>query len=351
VTSLADITIRSYPHTIRVIGIFGLFWLGVLAIPLPLQEPRVVAFYSLTYAAIVSAVTGNSLRVRLSSSRAHTIPDYRGVHIASALGWCALTLILSAGISVFRGLPLMPLLLWLWSFSLLVLFAGYALPAFALSHMRVAFIGVPVAGAAFAFSAFGSIDLLTASMGWGGQLLLFLVNAAATTLSVRRMSHLHEEAFEYVRTDPREIAHGIYAKNPGLRNPRLDSIQGVLPSDLRSRLRHLEMALWPVPPSFLRLAGVMVAVFLVFRFFSLRSTDRYFPALAIASSMVWLLSARDSVRRFLALPLSRRELVSKGGSIILLAGLRMWCALVLAEAISEWRVPSPYYRWCNVEIE
>jgi hypothetical protein len=341
VTSLADITLRSYPHTIRLMGIFGLLGLGVLAISLPLQDSKVVLFYSFTYLAIVSGVTGNALRVRLSSSRAQTIPDYRGVHIAIALAWCALTLVVSAGISVFRGLPLMPLLLWLWSFGLLALFVGYALPAFALSHIRVAFIGVPVAGAAFALSAFGPINLLTARVGWGAQLLLVVVNAAASLLLVRRMSQLNEEAFEYVRTDPREMTQEIYEKYPGSPNASLDSIQGVMPSDLRSRLRHLEMGLFPGRPSFLKFAVGMTAAFVIIRFFSQRAADPLFAGAAISLPMTSLFVARQNVRRYLTLPLSRRELVAKGGGVILLAGLRMWCAVALAVAISGWSVPSP----------
>jgi hypothetical protein len=343
VTSLTDITIRSYPHTVRTMGIFGLLWCGVLAIPLSLQDPKVVAFYSLNIA-VVSAVTGISLRARLSSPRAQTIPDYRVVHIAIALGWCALTPILSAGISVFRGIPLMPLLLWLWSFSLLVLISGYALPAVV--------TGMAVGGAPVAFFAFGSIyNQFTARMGWGAQLLLFIFNAAATVLLVRRMSQLNEEAFEYVLTDPREIKQAIYEKTPGPPNASLDSIHRVLPSDFRSRLRHLEMGLFPRRPSFLRFAVWMTAVFLVTRFFSPRAKDPFLLGWAIAFPMMSVFFARENVRRFLTLPVSRRELVAKGGGIILLTGLRAWCAIALAVAISEWGVPSPDFLLTSLAIQ
>jgi hypothetical protein len=331
VGSLAVVTLHGYPQTLRLMGILGLLWLGVLA--LPLDDPGIVALYALCYVLVIAGATGNALRKRLASPRAQTIPDYPGAHLTVAFGLCALALTICSGIGGFRGLPPAALLLLLWSCALVAVTAGYVVPAVALNALH----GFVVAGAgalALVLYKFELNHLLTEKMGSAVNLLLFVVNATLTMLCVRRMFHLSEETFAYLPLT--ELTRSQYGKGSQRSIPELDSMPAALPSDRAPRLRYLELGLLPGRSSFLFLAGLVTTVVLVTRL-SGAPTDLFLMGSFMPFAMVSGLG--HVVPRFLMLPLARRELVANGLGAILLALLRVWCAVMLATTISDWSVP------------
>lgn len=70
--SLAHVMVGSHRQTLKMMGYLGVIWPFLL--DSPLGEPRNVAFFAVCYVVGVSAVTGDSLRVSLSSARARTVP-------------------------------------------------------------------------------------------------------------------------------------------------------------------------------------------------------------------------------------------------------------------------------------
>jgi hypothetical protein len=326
--------IWSYPQTIRLIVIFGLLWLVVFAFPT--QDLRLIALYPFSQVILVCAVTGHSLLERLSSARARLIPNFPRAQITAALGLCLLGAAVPGLIAGSRGLPLASLLLWLWSFGLLTLIACYAFRSLTWAFPP---IGLMVTACWSVFGALlllvlGPVNPVKGSMGPAAQTIVFIVNAALTVLFVKRAFTLTDEASEYFHSDRTPASPSFHDRNPRRGKAALDSLDAVLPADFRSRLRHLEMGLFPAQPSFLRMCGIITVLFVFWRVFAGTSGTHLFLGWA-SGQMLALFVAPGNVRRFFSLPLPRRRLVAEGGTVLLMAGLRLWSAAALAFFIAN----------------
>lgn len=347
---------QGYPQTLRMMGIFGFLWLAILAIPVdPSGISGLVGLYAVCYVLVVAGATGNSFRERLVSPFARTIPNYLRAHLTVALGLCAVTSIVSAGIGAFRGLPLAAFLLFLWSCALLALMAGYVVPAVAVNHSLFWVVATGAAALALVLSKFEFNDLLAERMGSAVKLILFLVNASVTIFAVRRMLRLNEEDFGYLRYDPAELTRSQVGEAARRPSPALDSIQGTLPADLRSQLRHLQLGL-AAPLSYWRMAcmiGFLAIALFLFSFVSGKPTGISFETSLFMSGGVLapLLFAHQHLQRFFTLPLPRRELVAKGGIALLLVGLRGWCVVAAGLALSDWSMHTVESLWTSLLLQ
>ena len=356
-TRLIALIFRGHPTTIRMTASFtiGMSVAPVLVwyLTLPVPGKYLVAFYSVIYVLFMAVVTSNSLRTRLSSHRAHTVPGYRRANVAVILGLAAITLALATGLCVYGGLPLTPATLCLWTFWALGWITGYFIPGLAFNFPRfLSLILLLVAILGAAAGAFGSAVTLggwrwvfqsigrgALSIPWELAVVLVLANTAVTMLMVRRLLHLNEESFEYFRINQREIVQNVYRNAREPRLTALDSIQTPLPARLGPQLRHLAMALFPARPSFLRFAGTLTAMLLIVRFALKIDAMPALVGVAIGIPAASFLFTRQTLSRFFLLPLSRRELVVKGGSAMLLMAFRGWCGWMLAGAIAFQGIP------------
>jgi hypothetical protein len=167
---------------------------------------------------------------------------------------------------------------------------------------------------------------------------LLIVNAVLTTLIIRRMLAINEEAVEYF--DVQRVWAKASTKRESRARQSLDSIPQSLPQNLRAQIRHLQLRTGFLPGTFPKLTVAFVAMFLFLRF--INSSEVWPLILRIIPLMpLWALvfPPRRSAQRFFMLPLRRSELILKNGVAMGLLLLKVSGAAAIALTVAAWRLP------------